>query len=103
MRTPGWFWTAVLVLPPLVALIALPPFGQRIVILVGIYALMGVGYQLVFGRLGALNLAQGALFGLGAYALALAAPATGLLALPLAALAPAATAALVCWPLLRLQ
>jgi branched-chain amino acid transport system permease protein len=103
MRTPGWFWTAALVLPPLVALIALPPFGQRMVILVGIYALMGVGYQLVFGRLGALNLAQGALFGLGAYALALAAPATGLLALPLAALAPAATAALVCWPLLQLQ
>lgn len=99
----GWFWTIVLALPPLVALSVLPPFGQRMVTLVGIYALMGVGYQLVFGQLGALNLAQGALFGLGAYALALLAPATGLLALPLAALVAAATAALVCGPLLRLQ
>ena len=44
------------------------------VILAGIYGLMGLGYQLVFGQLGALNLAQGALFGLGAYAAALTAP-----------------------------
>ena len=64
----GPFWLVVLVLPPIVALLALPPFGQRMVVLVGIYALMGLGYQLVFGQLGALNLAQGALFGLGAYA-----------------------------------
>ena len=99
----GWFWAVVLVLPPLVAMIVLPPFGQRMVTLVGIYALMGVGYQLVFGQLGALNLAQGALFGLGAYALTLLAPATGVLAFPLAALVTAATAALVCGPLLRLQ
>jgi branched-chain amino acid transport system permease protein len=103
MRSLGWFWTVVLVLPPLLALLVLPSFGQRMVILVGIYALMGVGYQLVFGQLGALNLAQGALFGLGAYALALFAPGAGLLALPLAALVAAATAALVCGPLLRLQ
>lgn len=103
MRKLGLFWTVVLVLPPLVALSVLPPFGERMVILIGIYALMGVGYQLVFGQLGALNLAQGALFGLGAYALALLAPATGLLALPLTALVAAATAALVCGPLLRLQ
>ena len=68
------FWLVLLVLPPLVALFALPPFGQRMVTLVGIYGLMGLGYQLVFGQLGALNLAQGALFGLGAYAAALTAP-----------------------------
>ncbi len=103
MRRLGWFWTLVLVLPLLVALIVLPPFGQRMVTLVGIYALMGVGYQLVFGQLGALNLAQGALFGLGAYVVALLAPATGMLALPLAALVAAMMAALVCGPLLRLQ
>jgi hypothetical protein len=63
MRTPGLFWLVVLVVPPIVALFALPPFGQRIVILVGIYALMGLGYQLIFGQLGALNLAQGASLG----------------------------------------
>ena len=33
------------------ALVVLPPFGQRLVTLVGIYALLGLGYQLVFGQL----------------------------------------------------
>jgi branched-chain amino acid transport system permease protein len=97
------FWLVVLLLPPLVALLALPPFGQRMVTLAGIYGLMGLGYQLVFGQLGALNLAQGALFGLGAYAAALAAPALGPFALPVALLAAAIPAALVAGPLLRLQ
>ncbi len=81
----------------------LPPFGQHLVILLGIYALMGLGYQLVFGQLGALNLAQGALFGVGAYATALTAPALGGLAFIVAALASAAAAALVAGPILRLQ
>jgi branched-chain amino acid transport system permease protein len=99
----GPFWLVVLVLPPIVALLALPPFGQRMVVLVGIYALMGLGYQLVFGQLGALNLAQGALFGLGAYAAALTAPALGTWALPVAIVAAAGPAALVAIPVLRLQ
>ena len=89
MRLLDRFWLAILVLAPALALLLLPPFGQRMAILVGIYALMGVGYQLVFGQLGALNLAQGALFGVGAYTVALTAPALGLLSLPLAMLAAA--------------
>jgi len=97
------FWLVILVLPPVVALAALPPFGQRMVILAGIYGLMGLGYQLVFGQLGALNLAQGALFGLGAYGAALTAPIIGPFALPAAVLAAAVPAALVAGPLLRLQ
>jgi branched-chain amino acid transport system permease protein len=97
------FWLVLLVLLPVVALVALPPFGQRMVILAGIYGLMGVGYQLVFGQLGALNLAQGALFGLGAYATALTAPALGPFALLVAILAAALPAAVVAGPLLRLQ
>lgn len=99
----GPFWLVVLALPPVVALLALPPFGQRMVTLVGIYALMGLGYQLVFGQLGALNLAQGALFGVGAYAAALTAPALGAFALPAAVVAAALPAALVASPVLRLQ
>ncbi|CAN5917348.1 branched-chain amino acid ABC transporter ATP-binding protein/permease [soil metagenome] len=99
----GLFWFTLLILPPIVALLVLPPFGQRMVSLVGIYALMGLGYQLVFGQLGALNLAQGALFGLGAYAAALTAPVLGALALPVAILAAALPAAVVAGPALRLQ
>jgi branched-chain amino acid transport system permease protein len=97
------FWLVVLVLPPLLGVAALPSFGQRMVTLIGIYALLGVGYQLVFGRLGALNLAQGALFGVGAYATALAAPALGVLAYPLAILVAGLVAALAAGPTLRLQ
>jgi branched-chain amino acid transport system permease protein len=97
------FWLVLLVLPPVLALTVLPPFGQRLVTLIGIYALLGLGYQLVFGQLGGLNLAQGALFGVGAYATALTAPALGLLAFVVAMLASAAMAALVAAPILRLQ
>ena len=103
MRRLDVFWLAVLVLPPVIALAVLPPFGQRMVTLVGVYALMGLGYQFVFGQLGGLNLAQGALFGLGAYAAALAGPRLGPAALLVAAFAAAVPAALVAAPLLRLQ
>jgi branched-chain amino acid transport system permease protein len=71
------FWRLLLFVIPLVGLVALPPLGQRLVTLVGIYALLGLGYQVVFGELRALNLAQGALFGVGAYAAALSAPYVG--------------------------
>ena len=103
MRALGLFWFVVLVALPIVALAALSAFGQRMVTLIGVYALMGLGYQLIFGQFGALNLAQGALFGLGAYAAALAAPALGVLALPVAILAAALPAAIVAGPTLRLQ
>ena len=97
------FWLPVLVLPPVVALALLLPFDQRLVTLVGVYALLGVGYQLVFGQLGALNLAQGALFGIGAYATALTAPMLGALAFPAAMLVSATMAGLAALPTLRLQ
>ncbi|MDP2329695.1 MAG: ATP-binding cassette domain-containing protein [Reyranella sp.] len=103
MRPLGAFWLAVLLALPILALALLPPFGQRMVTLVGIYALMGLGYQLVFGQLGALNLGQGALFGVGAYAAALAAPVLGVLALPVAILAAALPAAIAAGPILRLR
>lgn len=96
-------WLLALVLPPLLAWLVLGPYGQRLVTLIGIYALLGLGYQLVFGQLGALNLAQGALFGVGAYATALLAPAVGPLALVLAVPLVAAVAALAALPTLRLQ
>jgi len=97
------FWITFLILPPLVAMAVLPSFGQRMVTLIGVYALLGVGYQIVFGQLGALNLAQSALFGVGAYAAALTAPALGVLAIPAAILAAALVAAVAAGPTLRLQ
>mgnify|MGYP003387970320 CR=1 FL=1 len=90
-----WYWIVLLVLPPLVAPFLLPPFGQRLVTLVGIYALMGAGYQRVFGQLGGLNLAQGALFGVGAYAVALTAPTLGSFAFGAATLAAIVVAAIM--------
>ena len=97
------FWLVVLIALPVVALLALPGFGQRMVVLIGIYGLLGVGYQLTFGQLGMLNLAQGAFFGLGAYAAALTAPALGAFALLLGVVAAAVPAALVAVLTLRLQ
>src|SRR5580698_8028832 len=95
-------WYVLLVLPPLIALV-LPLFGQRLVTLIGLYALLGGGYQLVFGQLGALNLAQGALFGVGAYAAALTAPMLGPFAFIAAIAAAIAAAAVATVPILRLQ
>jgi branched-chain amino acid transport system permease protein len=97
------FWWPLLVTVPLVGIVVLPPFGQRLVTLVGIYALLGLGYQLVFGQLRAFNLAQGALFGVGAYAAALSAPSVGGLAFLASILAATIVAALAAAPILRLQ
>jgi branched-chain amino acid transport system ATP-binding protein/branched-chain amino acid transport system permease protein len=71
----------------------------------GIYAIAAIGYQLVFGRLGALSLAQGCFFGLGAYAAGLGALELGLgfpLTLAAGILLPSVLAALIAIPVLRL-
>jgi branched-chain amino acid transport system permease protein len=99
----GPFWLVILIAPPLLALFFLSSYGLHLVTLAGVYALMGTGYQLVFGQLRALNLAQGALFGVGAYTVALGAPALGAAGLPMAALAAALLAGVVAWPAVRLQ
>lgn len=81
-------------------------YALRVATLVGIYAIAAIGYQLVFGRLGLLSLAQGALFGIGAYASALLTLGVGLpvpAAMAAAVLASAALAALVALPIARLQ
>ena len=71
----------------------------------GIYAIAAIGYQLIFGRLGALSLAQGCFFGLGAYAAGLGALELGLgfpLTLAAGILLPSVLAALIAIPVLRL-
>lgn len=77
--------------------------AERLATLVGIYALLGLGYQVVFGQLRALNLAQGALFGVGAYAAALSAPYLGGLSLLVSIVVAALVAAVAAAPILRLQ
>ncbi|WP_193179465.1 branched-chain amino acid ABC transporter ATP-binding protein/permease [Nisaea sediminum] len=80
-------------------------YGHDVLTRAGIYAIAAIGYQLVFGRLGALSLAQGCFFGLGAYAAALTALELGL-GFPLTLIAgtalPVLLAALIAIPVLRL-
>lgn len=81
-------------------------YDLRLLTVAGAYALMVLGYQFVFGHAGALSLAQGTFFGIGAYA-------TGLLALrmgwtfpftfPASILAAVLLALLVSLPVLRLR
>ncbi|HJS32066.1 MAG TPA: ATP-binding cassette domain-containing protein [Alphaproteobacteria bacterium] len=46
-------------------------YDHRVFALAGIYALLTIGYQFIFGHAGALALTQGAFFGIGAYAAAI--------------------------------
>ena len=88
------------------ALIGADAYALRLLTIAGSYALMVIGYQLVFGHAGALSLAQGAFFGIGAYVTAILADRYGLdaaLTLPLSALVPALLAAVVAAPVLRLE
>jgi branched-chain amino acid transport system permease protein len=81
-------------------------YGHRLLALSAAYALMGLGYALVFGHAGALSLAQGAFFGVGAYVAGLLGAKLGWASgatLPLAALAGAAVAAIAALPVLRLE
>ncbi|MGQ4274947.1 branched-chain amino acid ABC transporter ATP-binding protein/permease [Terrihabitans sp. B22-R8] len=47
------------------------PFELRIFTLVGVFALMVIGYQFIFGHVGALALSQATFFGIGAYVTAI--------------------------------
>ena len=79
---------------------------MRILSIAGIYGLLAIGYQFIFGHAGALALSQGTFMGLGAYASGVLALRAGLpfdLALPLSVGAPVLLALLVAAPVLRLQ
>jgi branched-chain amino acid transport system permease protein len=81
------------------------PYGLRVLTLAGAQVLLVLGYQFIFGHAGALSLAQGAFFGLGAYVTAILGAryhwgfdAT----FPLAILVPLVLATIVSLPVLRL-
>ncbi|HRJ62597.1 MAG TPA: ATP-binding cassette domain-containing protein, partial [Azospirillaceae bacterium] len=82
------------------------PYGLRVLTVAGAYALAVLGYQLVFGLCGALSLAQGAFFGVGAYVSGFLALRWGLdfaVTAPLAIIAPMTLALLVGGAVLRLE
>ncbi len=76
-RRTFWTWCGGGVRPILIlGLIGLLIWGatissayqMRLFTIVGIYALLALGYQFIFGHAGALALTQGSFFGVGAYA-----------------------------------
>ncbi|PWC56982.1 branched-chain amino acid ABC transporter ATP-binding protein/permease [Azospirillum sp. TSO22-1] len=88
------------------ALLYASPYGLRVLTVAGVYALAATGFQLVFGLAGALSLAHGAFFGVGAYAtgilgsqLGWSFPAT----FPVSLALPVLLALLVGLPVLRLE
>lgn len=81
-------------------------YDQRLLTLSGVYVILVLGYQFIFGHAGALSLAQGAFFGVGAYTSGILGSLHGvefLLTFPLSIAVAAAIAALVSIPVLRLQ
>jgi branched-chain amino acid transport system permease protein len=103
MAVPLAIGTALLVLWPLVFSSA---YDLRVFTLAGIYALLVIGYQFVFGHAGALALTQGAFFGLGAYVTGILGARYGLgflATFPLSVVGPMLLATLVASPVLRLE
>ncbi len=82
------------------------PYSLRLFTLAGIQILLVLGYQLIFGHIGALSLAQGCFFGLGAYMAGILARQTGLDFTVIAVCAivfPGLVAACIAIPVLRLE
>jgi branched-chain amino acid transport system permease protein len=109
----GWLCTGIR-LPLLIgavllvgyALLSGSPYHLRLLTVSGIYALMVLGYQFIFGQAGALALTQGAFFGLGAYVTAILGSQLGAdfaVTFPLSIALPALVAALIAVPVLRLE
>jgi branched-chain amino acid transport system permease protein len=81
-------------------------YQLRIFTIVGIYALLSLGYQFIFGHAGALSLTQGTFFGVGAYVTGILSVRYGLggeFTVLLSMVLPLALAALIAAPVLRLD
>ncbi|NNE86218.1 MAG: branched-chain amino acid ABC transporter ATP-binding protein/permease [Alphaproteobacteria bacterium] len=81
-------------------------YDLRVLTVSGIYVIVVLGYQFIFGYAGALSLAQGAFFGIGAYVTGILGSQFGwqfTATFPLSILVPALLAATIALPVLRLQ
>jgi branched-chain amino acid transport system permease protein len=88
------------------ALFFASPYDLRILTLCGIYALMVLGFQFVFGHAGAVSLAQATFFGIGGYITGVVATRFGLgfaITFPLSILGPVLLAVVVAVPVLKLE
>ena len=82
------------------------PYDLRILTICGVFALLVIGFQFVFGHAGAVSLAQATFFGLGAYVTGILGATYGLgflVTFPLSCLVPALLALLVGVPVLKLE
>lgn len=82
------------------------PYRMRLMTVAGIYALLVIGYQFIFGHAGALSLAQGTFFGLGAYVTGILGSQLGwgfAATFSLSLLLPVLLAAVIAVPVLRLE
>lgn len=111
----AWAWWSVGIrLPLLIGSSALAvyglffaaPYDLRTLSVCGVYALLVLGYQFVFGHAGAVSLAQATFFGLGAYVTGILGATYGfgfLVTFPLACLVPTLLALLIAMPVLKLE
>ena len=82
------------------------PYDLRVLTLCGIYALLVLGYQFVFGHAGAVSLAQATFFGIGGYVTGILATRFGfpfLVTFPLSIAGPALLAVIIAVPVLKLE
>lgn len=82
------------------------PYELRVLTLCGIYALLVLGFQFVFGHAGAVSLAQSTFFGIGGYITGIVATKFGLgflLTFPLSIAGPVLLAVVVGVPVLKLE
>ncbi|MGA7806015.1 ABC transporter permease subunit [Bradyrhizobium sp.] len=88
------------------ALFFATPYDMRILTLCGIYALLVIGFQFIFGHAGAVSLAQATFFGLGGYITGIVATRFGagfLVTFPLSIAGPVLLAVVVAIPVLKLE
>lgn len=81
------------------------PYHLRLITIAGIYAIMVIGFQFVFGYAGAVSLAQSCFFGLGAYVTGVLGATYGwdaALTLPLSIAAATLLAVIIAIPVLKL-
>ena len=81
-------------------------YDMRILTLCGIYVLLVLGFQFVFGHAGAVSLAQATFFGIGGYITGIVATYFGagfLVTFPLSIVAPVLLAVVVAVPVLKLE